>query len=76
MIYQDGYYRLENGKLLEVQECDEGYDFSVYDAEVNLLDGGILESDDWLKEEYVMQEVLGLLGMESMKCESVENFWL
>ena len=51
-------------------------DFSVYDAEVNLLDGGILESDDWLKEEYVMQEVLGLLGMESMKCESVENFWL
>lgn len=76
MIYQGGYYRLENGKLLEVQECDEGYDFSVYDAEVNLLDGGILESDDWLKEEYVMQEVLGLLGMESMKCESVENFWL
>ena len=76
MIYQGGYYRLENGKLLEVLECDEGYDFSVYDAEVNLLDGGILESDDWLKEEYVMQEVLGLLGMESMKCESVENFWL
>ena len=76
MIYQGGYYRLETGKLLEVQECDEGYDFSVYDAEVNLLDGGILESDDWLKEEYVMQEVLGLLGMESMKCESVENFWL
>ena len=76
MFYQGGYYRLENERLLEVQECDEGYDFSVYDAEVNLLDGGILESNDWLKEEYVIQEVLGLLGMESKKYEVVENFWL
>ena len=76
MFYQGGYYRLENGELLEVQECDEGYDFSLYDAEVNLLDGGVLETQEWLKEEFVMQEVLGLLGMESMKCESVENFWL
>ena len=76
MFYQGGYYRLENERLLEVQECDEGYDFSVYDAEVNLLDGGVLEAQEWLNEEFVMQEVLGLLGMESMKCESVENFWL
>lgn len=76
MFYQGGYYRLENGELLEVQECDEGYDFSLYDAKVNLLDGGILESYDWLKEEYVIQEVLGLLGMESKKYEVVENFWL
>ena len=76
MFYQVGCYRLENGELLEVQECDEGYDFSLYDAEVNLLDGGVLETQEWLKEEFVMQEVLGLLGMESMKCESVENFWL
>ena len=76
MFYQGGYYRLENGELLEVQECDEGYDFSLYDAKVNLLDGGVLETQEWLKEEFVMQEVLGLLGMESMKCESVENFWL
>ena len=76
MFYQGGYYRLENGELLEVQECDEGYDFSLYDAKVNLLDGGILETQEWLKEEFVMQEVLCLLGMESMKCESVENFWL
>ena len=76
MIYQGGYYRLENGKLLEVQECDEGYDFSLYDAKVNLLDGGVLETQEWLKEEFVMQEVWGLLGMESMKYESVDNFWL
>ena len=76
MFYQVGCYRLENGELLEVQECDEGYDFSLYDAKVNLLDGGILESNDWLKEEFVMQEVLGLLGMESKKYEVVENFWL
>lgn len=76
MFYQGGYYSLENGELLEVQECDEGYDFSLYDAKVNLLDGGILESNDWLKEEFVMQEVLGLLGMESKKYEVVENFWL
>ena len=76
MFYQVGCYRLENGELLEVQECDEGYDFSLYDAKVNLLDGGVLETQEWLKEEFVMQEVLGLLGMESMKCESVENFWL
>lgn len=76
MFYQGGYYRLENGELLEVQECDEGYDFSLYDAKVNLLDGGVLETQEWLKEEFVMQEVLGLLGMESKKYEVVENFWL
>ena len=76
MFYQGGYYRLENGELLEVQECDEGYDFSLYDAKVNLLDGGVLEAQEWLKEEFVMQEVLGLLGMESKKYEIVENFWL
>lgn len=76
MFYQGGYYRLENGELLEVQECDDGYDFSLYDAKVNLLDGGVLETQEWLKEEFVMQEVLGLLGMESKKYEVVENFWL
>lgn len=76
MFYQGDYYRLENGELLEVQECDEGYDFSLYDVKVNLLDGGVLETQEWLKEEFVMQEVLGLLGMESMKYEAVENFWL
>ena len=76
MFYQGGYYRLENGELLEVQECDEGYDFSLYDAKVNLLDGGVLEAREWLNEEFVMQEVLGLLGMESKKYEVVENFWL
>ena len=76
MFYQGGYYRLENGELLEVQECDEGYDFSLYDAKVNLLDGGVLEAQEWLNEEFVMQEVLGLLGMESKRYEVVENFWL
>ena len=76
MFYQGGYYRLENGELLEVQECDEGYDFSLYDAKVNLLDGGVLEAQEWLNEEFVMQGVLGLLGMESKKYEVVENFWL
>lgn len=76
MFYQGGYYKLENGELLEVQECDEGYDFSLYDAKVNLLDGGVLEAQEWLNEEFVMQEVLGLLGMESKKYEVVENFWL
>lgn len=76
MFYQGGYYSLENGELLEVQECDEGYDFSLYDAKVNLLDGGVLEAQEWLNEEFVMQEVLGLLGMESKKYEVVENFWL
>jgi hypothetical protein len=76
MFYQGGYYRLENGELLEVQECDEGYDFSLYDAKVNSLDGGVLEAQEWLNEEFVMQEVLGLLGMESKKYEVVENFWL
>ena len=76
MFYQGGYYRLENGELLEVQECDEGYDFSLYDAKVNLLDGGVLEAQEWWNEEFVMQEVLGLLGMESKKYEIVENFWL
>lgn len=76
MFYQGGYYRLENGELLEVQECDEGYDFSLYDAKVNLLDGGVLESDEWLEECFVVKEVLTLLDIEDKRYEATDNFWI
>ena len=74
MNYFGGYYKLENGKLLEVQECDDGYDFSVYDAEVNLLDGGVLESDEWLEECFVVKEVLTLLDIEECEYETIDSF--
>ena len=76
MNYFGGYYKLENGKLLEVQECDDGYDFSVYDAEVNLLDGGVLESDEWLEECFVVKEVLTLLDIEECEYETIDSFWM
>ena len=74
MNYFGGYYKLENGKLLEVQECDDGYDFSVYDAEVNLLDGGVLESDEWLEECFAVKEVLTLLDIEECEYETIDSF--
>ena len=75
MNYFGGYYKLENGNLLEVQECDEGYDFSLYDEAVNLLDGGVLESDEWLEECFVVKEVLTLLDIEEYEYETTDNFW-
>lgn len=30
--------------FLSIQECDEGYDYSIYDKEYKLLDGGIYEN--------------------------------
>ena len=76
MFYQDGYYLLENGQFLEVHECDDGYDFTIYNKNFDEVDGGVLMSQEWLTESYVVREVLALLVMESIAYEPVENFWI
>lgn len=35
-----------NDFYLSVQECDEGYDYSIYDLDYNLVDGGVYDDFD------------------------------
>lgn len=38
----ENYYLTSQGHHMIVQECDEGYDFTLYDNNDNLIDGGVL----------------------------------
>ena len=73
-VYQGGYYKVGDEYYLEVFDCQDGYEFTLYDAQFNEIDGGILESEDWLEEDFVVKESVGLAGCESIDYEITENF--
>ena len=62
--YRGGIYKTVQGNMLEVHECDDGYDFTLTDKSSNDIDGGILEGDEWLAEEFVLYEALALIDHE------------
>ena len=53
-------YKLKDGRQFHFHDRDEGWDYTVYDAEGKELDGGIYESD--LEEELTEDQVLELLA--------------
>lgn len=55
-------YILENVKYLEIDENYEGYEFSLYDKEQNLLDGGILENINIGKKDAI-KEIMKMYGI-------------
>ena len=46
---------LNGYSYLHVQPCDTGWDYSFYDAEMNLIDGGLLEDPEMSQFEAVRQ---------------------
>lgn len=62
--YRGGLYMTVKGNLLEVQETWEGYDFTLSDKDSEVIDGGVLEGDEWLAEEFVLYEALALIDHE------------
>ncbi len=74
-VYQGGYYKMSNGDYMEITDCDDGYDFTIYDADGEEIDGGILESDDWLEEKFVVTECIALVGYVNSGYEPVENIF-
>lgn len=55
--------KVDDGTYLLIQECEEGYDYTFYDSEKRLKDGGILENPDCTIEEAV-RELLEDAGTE------------
>lgn len=74
-VYRGGFYKMRNGDYMEISDCDDGYDFTVYGPDGKELDGGILESDDWLEEAYVVTECIALAGYENATYELTENIF-
>lgn len=62
--YRGGIYKTVKGKLLEVNECDDGYDFTLTGRDHKEIDGGVLEGDEWLSEDFVLYEALSLIDHE------------
>lgn len=62
--YRGGLYRTVDGNILEIHDTCEGYDFTLYDKDMNDIDGGVLEGQDWLSEEVVISEALAFTGHE------------
>lgn len=39
-------YSVDNDKFIGVQTCEDGYDYSVYDTDYKLIDGGVYDNPD------------------------------
>ena len=52
-------YRLSNGTILSFQECDDGFDYTIYNSEGLLLDGGVLEysCDKDIDEKQILESL-------------------
>ena len=74
-MFTGGFYETtENGFILEVHDCDDGYDFTVYDYDLKEVDGGILETEDWLEEDFVVKECYAMVDIyENYK--RIKDLW-
>ena len=63
--------KLSDGKRLNIHECEEGYDWTLYDSEFHIIDGGIYdEPDETLKNVYeYLAEEYGFAGLSVLHTE-------
>lgn len=55
-------YKLKDtNRYIEYHGNDEGYDFTLYDSKGNPIDGGVLETDNFLEQEKIFREITGFL---------------
>lgn len=55
MNYYGGNYLINNMYYLEINECELGYDFYLYDLNKKVIDGGLLGADVLLDEIIIFQ---------------------
>ena len=70
--YRGGIYKTVKGNLLEIHVTCGGYDFTLSNKEQEDIDGGVLEGDEWLAEEFVLYEALALIDHED-ELEGIEK---
>ena len=57
-------YEVRKGQFLFIQDCDTGYDYTLYNEDGKLIDGGQLNAPD-LGIEAVRDEILSLFDLPS-----------
>lgn len=77
-------YKLSNGQFFHFHECEDGFDYTVYDRNGLLIDGGILEYDlrfssneeKVLKALATFTEIPQLLGDDKVEIDEsiIEEF--
>ncbi len=50
-------------RYITIEECDDGWDYSIYNSSYNLLDGGIMTNQD-LSILQVREEILSANGLQ------------
>ena len=63
-------WKLENSWILAMQTCDSGYDYTLYNAEYQMIDGGQLDMPELSMEE-ARTEILNSFQLSSNKIEPV-----
>ena len=51
-----------NDKFVSIQTCDDGYDYSIYDANYKLLDGGVYDNTD-ISIHVALKDILEDIGV-------------
>lgn len=54
-------------RFISIQECDEGYDYSIYDDEYKLLDGGVYDDPDVLMQDVLSEIIEDILKNEKLR---------
>ena len=73
MNYYGGNYLINNMYYLEINECELGYDFYLYDLNKKAIDGGLLEAYVLLDELYVIKSCLEFVDVMYENHEKVEE---
>ena len=71
-----GYY-LENGNILFVQKCDTGCDYTLYDSDNNIVDGGRLDNIEMTvldTRNKIVLEYFSVGDIVAMSRERLEEF--
>lgn len=66
----EAVYRLDDKQYLYIQQYDEGYDYTLYDADMKELDGGQLDNMT-LNMEQARNEILSLHDMRPERIEAI-----
>lgn len=64
-VFTEGVYQFPNGIYLAVQECDDGVDFTAYDASYREIDGGQVDMEEIPSMSVVLSEILDLMDWQS-----------
>ena len=68
-------YKIEDGYFY-IQTSEDGYDYTLYNKDFTVMDGGIVETDEYRPVQEVMEEVLAEHGHSVSECGVISAEYL